>query len=59
MTVSISLKWWCLAPSIPSLQDQQGGQIGLVVDCEWAEAYSQKTEDRDAAARRLDFQLGW
>lgn len=40
-------------------RDHQGGQIGLVVDCEWAEAYSQKTEDKEAAARRLDFQLGW
>ncbi|CAL5364751.1 unnamed protein product [Camellia sinensis] len=40
-------------------QDKQGGQIGLVVDCEWAEALSDKIEDKKAAARRLDFQLGW
>ncbi|KAF5741574.1 beta-glucosidase 42 [Tripterygium wilfordii] len=40
-------------------QDKQGGQIGLVVDCEWAEANSDKIEDKNAAARRLDFQLGW
>ena len=40
-------------------QDKHGGQIGLVVDCEWAEANSEKTEDKIAAARRLDFQLGW
>ena len=40
-------------------QDKQGGQIGLVVDCEWAEANSEKIEDKSAAARRLDFQLGW
>ncbi|RVX23940.1 Beta-glucosidase 4 [Vitis vinifera] len=39
--------------------DKQGGQIGLVVDCEWAEAFSDKIEDKVAAARRLDFQLGW
>ncbi|KAF6164638.1 hypothetical protein GIB67_032866 [Kingdonia uniflora] len=38
---------------------QQGGEIGLVVDCEWAEAFSDKMEDKIAAARRLDFQLGW
>ncbi|OVA10665.1 Glycoside hydrolase [Macleaya cordata] len=38
---------------------QQGGEIGLVVDCEWAEAFSDKMEDKDAAARRLEFQLGW
>ncbi|GLT87930.1 hypothetical protein SLE2022_059810 [Rubroshorea leprosula] len=40
-------------------KEKQGGQIGLVVDCEWAEANSDKSEDKRAAARRLDFQLGW
>ncbi|CAN6563225.1 unnamed protein product [Malus baccata var. baccata] len=30
-----------------------------VVDCEWAEANSDTIEDKVAAARRLDFQLGW
>ncbi|KAK7323431.1 hypothetical protein VNO77_26903 [Canavalia gladiata] len=40
-------------------KDKQGGQVGLVVDCEWAEANSDKIEDKSAAARRLDFQLGW
>ncbi|KAI5651286.1 hypothetical protein M9H77_37291 [Catharanthus roseus] len=40
-------------------KDEQGGQIGLVVDCEWAEASSDKVEDIRAAVRRLDFQLGW
>ncbi|WRX23554.1 Glycoside hydrolase family 1 - like 10 [Theobroma cacao] len=40
-------------------KDKQGGQIGLVLDCEWAEANSDKIEDKSAAARRLDFQLGW
>ncbi|GKV46779.1 hypothetical protein SLEP1_g53747 [Rubroshorea leprosula] len=29
------------------------------MDCEWAEANSDKSEDKRAAARRLDFQLGW
>ncbi|PKA60205.1 Beta-glucosidase 4 [Apostasia shenzhenica] len=37
----------------------QGGEIGLVVDCEWAEAFSDEVHDKDAAQRRLDFQLGW
>ncbi|KAG0501042.1 hypothetical protein HPP92_001114 [Vanilla planifolia] len=37
----------------------QGGEIGLVVDCEWAEPFSDKVQDKVAAARRLDFQLGW
>lgn len=40
-------------------KDKQGGKVGLVVDCEWAEANSDKIEDLSAAARRLDFQLGW
>ncbi|KAL4378899.1 hypothetical protein GQ457_02G025770 [Hibiscus cannabinus] len=40
-------------------KDNHGGQIGLVLDCEWAEANSDKIEDKTAAARRLDFQLGW
>lgn len=40
-------------------QEKQGGQVGLVVDCEWAEANSDKIEDISATARRLDFQIGW
>ncbi|KAI7725119.1 hypothetical protein M8C21_005151 [Ambrosia artemisiifolia] len=40
-------------------QDLQGGEIGLVVDCEWAEALTDNEEDIAAAARRIDFQLGW
>ncbi|PWZ08701.1 Beta-glucosidase 4 [Zea mays] len=37
----------------------QGGEVGLVVDCEWAEPFSEKLEDQIAAQRRIDFQLGW
>ncbi|XP_042398068.1 beta-glucosidase 4-like [Zingiber officinale] len=40
-------------------KDTQGGLIGLVVDCEWAEPFSDKLEDKLAAERWLDFQLGW
>lgn len=40
-------------------QDKQGGQVGLVVDSEWAEPNSDKNEDKSAAARHLDFHLGW
>ncbi|KAI4342865.1 hypothetical protein MLD38_027432 [Melastoma candidum] len=40
-------------------KEKQGGQIGLVVDCEWAEPNSDAIDDKIAAARRLDFQLGW
>ncbi|KAK1271199.1 Beta-glucosidase 4 [Acorus gramineus] len=38
---------------------KQGGQIGLALDCEWAEAFTDKMQDKIAAERRLDFQLGW
>uniref|UniRef100_A0A1D1ZF74 Beta-glucosidase 4 n=1 Tax=Anthurium amnicola TaxID=1678845 RepID=A0A1D1ZF74_9ARAE len=38
---------------------KQGGEIGLVVDCEWAEAFSENIQDKVAAQRRLDFHLGW
>ncbi|XVE62142.1 hypothetical protein DITRI_Ditri06bG0095100 [Diplodiscus trichospermus] len=40
-------------------KDKQGGQIGMVVDCEWAEANTDKLEDKRAAIRRVEFQLGW
>ncbi|CAO2837470.1 unnamed protein product [Amaranthus hypochondriacus] len=40
-------------------KEVQGGQLGLVIDCEWAEAASESIEDINAAARRLDFHLGW
>ncbi|AES69719.1 putative beta-glucosidase [Medicago truncatula] len=40
-------------------KDKQGGQVGLVVDSEWAEPNSDKIEDKSAAARHLDFHLGW
>ncbi|KAM3283076.1 hypothetical protein P3S67_026721 [Capsicum chacoense] len=39
--------------------DEQGEEIGLVVDCEWPEALSDNLEDKAAATRRLGFQLGW
>ncbi|CAL9078619.1 unnamed protein product [Musa textilis] len=37
----------------------QGGVIGLTIDCEWAEPFSDKLEDKIAADTWLDFQLGW
>ncbi|XP_062105138.1 beta-glucosidase 42 [Humulus lupulus] len=40
-------------------KEKQGGKVGLVVDCEWSEPNSDKIEDQTAAARRLDFQIGW
>ncbi|KAI3888000.1 hypothetical protein MKW92_021362 [Papaver armeniacum] len=38
---------------------QQGGEIGIAVDCEWAVPFSDKMEDKLAAARSLDFHFGW
>ncbi|RZS14081.1 hypothetical protein BHM03_00045744 [Ensete ventricosum] len=37
----------------------QGGVIGLTIDCEWAEPFSDTLEDKIAADTWLDFQLGW
>ncbi|CAI5987908.1 unnamed protein product [Closterium sp. NIES-65] len=38
---------------------QQGGQIGIAVDSEWAEPFSQHPDDVAAADRRMQFNLGW
>lgn len=38
---------------------KQGGEIGITVDCEWAEPLTDTLSDRDAAQRRLEFQIGW
>lgn len=40
-------------------KEKQGGIIGITVDCEWAEPLTDSLEDKDAAQRRLEFQLGW
>ncbi|CAA0814521.1 Beta-glucosidase 42 [Striga hermonthica] len=40
-------------------KDKQRGQIGIVVDCVWSEPLTDRVEDINAAARLLDFQLGW
>ncbi|KAL4193724.1 hypothetical protein AMTRI_Chr06g178230 [Amborella trichopoda] len=40
-------------------KDIQGGVIGLALDCEWAEPFSDSLEDKEAAQRRVEFQLGW
>ncbi|CAI7870557.1 unnamed protein product [Closterium sp. NIES-54] len=40
-------------------QPQQGGQIGISVDSEWAEPFSQHPDDVAAADRRMQFNLGW
>eukprot|EP01018_Ginkgo_biloba_P014657 Gb_10041 [translate_table: standard] len=40
-------------------QDKQGGVIGITVDGEGAEPFTDAVEDKAAAQRRLEFQLGW
>ncbi|KAF3652789.1 hypothetical protein FXO37_17341 [Capsicum annuum] len=43
--------------SVLYLQDEQGEEIGLVVDCEWPEALSDNLEDKAAAKGTLIFSL--
>lgn len=38
---------------------QQGGEIGIALDSEWGEPLTSSQEDKEAAQRHLEFQLGW
>ncbi|PRQ17090.1 putative beta-glucosidase [Rosa chinensis] len=40
-------------------QAKQGGQIGWCLVAQYVEPYSDTTEDKAAAKRMLDFELGW
>ena len=40
-------------------QSQQNGKIGMPLNCDWREPLTDKTEDKEAAQRALEFYLGW
>jgi len=40
-------------------QPTQKGIIGITLNCDWAEPYSNSSDDALAAQRRLEFQLAW
>ena len=41
------------------IQKEQGGQIGIVLHCDWFEPFSNSTADRLAAERAFSFTISW
>jgi beta-glucosidase len=41
------------------LQNELGGLIGIALDSKWYEPWTDVVEDTEAAARAMDFELGW
>uniref|UniRef100_A0A0D3GK12 4-hydroxy-7-methoxy-3-oxo-3,4-dihydro-2H-1,4-benzoxazin-2-yl glucosidebeta-D-glucosidase n=1 Tax=Oryza barthii TaxID=65489 RepID=A0A0D3GK12_9ORYZ len=40
-------------------KNEQGGLIGIALNSRWYEPFSNADEDTEAAARAMDFELGW
>lgn len=45
--------------NVYNVQESQGGRIGMINCTFWYEPLTDSEEDRAAAARELDFVLGW
>jgi len=40
-------------------KQEQGGEIGITLNCDWTVPLTESSEDQAAAQRHLEFQLGW